>query len=151
MTNQQARADPFDLKRFVDAQQPVYATALAELQQGRKRTHWMWFVFPQVDGLGVSSMAQHYAIKSAAEASAYLDHPVLGLRLFECTETVLGHSRRSAHDILGSPDDLKFCSSMTLFAKVSDSPVFPAALERFFDSKPDQKTLAILATWRSSR
>jgi uncharacterized protein (DUF1810 family) len=146
MTNQ-PKSEPFDLDRFVSAQRPVYEAVLAELRQGRKQTHWIWFVFPQVDGLGSSSTARHYAIKSRAEAAAYLAHPVLGVRLLECTETVLAHSRRSAHDIFGSPDDLKFCSSMTLFERAGGSPGFGRALDQFFGGERDSKTLAIFNNW----
>jgi uncharacterized protein (DUF1810 family) len=146
MTNK-PKNEPFDLDRFVSAQQPVYEAVLAELQQGRKQTHWIWFVFPQVDGLGSSSTARHYAIKSRAEAVAYLAHPLLGVRLLECTETVLAHSRKSAHEIFGSPDDLKFCSSMTLFERARGGPAFGRALDLFFGGKRDAKTLAIFNDW----
>ena len=124
--------DGFDLQRFVDAQNAVYGTVVRELEEGRKRSHWMWFIFPQVEGLGSSPMAQRYAIGSRQEAEAYLQHPVLGERLTECTLLMLRHEGRSAHAILGSPDDLKFQSSMTLFADVSEkgSP-FERALEGF--------------------
>jgi uncharacterized protein (DUF1810 family) len=110
--------DDFNLQRFVQAQQPVYAAALAELKGGRKQSHWMWFVFPQVAGLGRSTMAKHYAIRSRNQAVAYLGSPLLGTRLAECTRAVLDVEGRSAHDIFGSPDDLKFRSSMTLFDTV---------------------------------
>ena len=110
-------SDPHDLQRFVDAQQPVFDQVRAELQAGRKRTHWMWFVFPQIAGLGHSAMAQHYAISSRAEAEAYLAHPVLGARLRELTRIVNGLQDRSAAQIFGYPDDMKFHSSMTLFAR----------------------------------
>ncbi len=124
-------ADPFRLQRFVAAQQPVYATVVAELRAGRKRTHWMWFVFPQLEGLGHSAMAQRYAISSLDEAVAYLAHPILGPRLRECAAIVAGIADRSIEDIFGHPDDLKFRSSMTLFASVApDDPIFAAWLER---------------------
>ena len=122
----------FDLERFVQAQEPVYATVLAELRAGHKRSHWMWFIFPQLRGLGYSAMAYEYGIASRAEAVAYLEHPVLGARLWECTRSVNAVEGRSAHDIFGSPDDLKFCSSMTLFAGVTtDNAEFLEALARF--------------------
>jgi uncharacterized protein (DUF1810 family) len=143
------RKPSFDLQRFVHAQRPVYATALAELEAGRKRSHWMWFIFPQAEGLGHSEMAQRYAIGSLEEAVAYLAHPLLGLRLVECTQAVLGHSERSAHDIFGAPDDVKFRSSMTLFAETDrgGSP-YREALERFFGGECDPNTDRILAGWR---
>ena len=115
--------DPFDLQRFLDAQHPLYDNVIAELCDGRKRTHWIWFIFPQVEGLGLSWMSQHYAIHSRAEAVAYLTHALLGARLVECTESVLQHADKSAHDIFGSPDDLKFHSSMTLFDAVGAEAV----------------------------
>ena len=110
----------FDLERFVTAQAPVFATVLNELKAGRKRSHWMWFVFPQLRGLGQSAMATRYGIGSLAEAQAYLAHPLLGPRLMECTRTVLAIEGRSLHAIFGSPDDLKFCSSMTLFSLAAE-------------------------------
>ena len=136
--------DPFDLDRFVQAQTGVHAEALAELRAGRKRTHWMWFVFPQIAGLGHSAMAQHYAIRSADEARAYLAHPVLGPRLIECAEALLAHEGRSARDILGTPDDLKLRSSATLFAQIAapDSP-FHRMLLAFFDGRPDDRTVEL--------
>lgn len=112
----------YDLDRFVTAQATTYTTALAELHAGRKRTHWMWFIFPQMRGLGVSEMSHRYGITSLDEARAYLAHPVLGPRLRACTEAVLGHPDRSLHEMFGSPDDLKFCSSMTLFAEADGTP-----------------------------
>ena len=137
--------DPHDLQRFVEAQDPVLDDVKRELRSGRKRTHWMWFVFPQMEGLGRSQMAQRYAIASREEAEAYLKHPVLGPRLRECTEIVNGLEGRSANDIFGSPDDLKFRSSMTLFDAVADDPTpFRTALERYYDSEPDTKTLELL-------
>ena len=137
--------DPYDLQRFVDAQDPVIEQVKDELRSGRKRTHWMWFVFPQFAGLGRSEMAQKYAISSQEEAEAYLDHPILGPRLRECTGLVNAVDGRSANDIFGSPDDLKFRSSMTLFAAVADDPTpFNMALERYYDNDRDQKTLELL-------
>jgi len=135
----------FDLMRFVDAQAPVYARVIGELRDGKKLSHWMWYVFPQVAGLGFSIMSQRFAIGSRAEATAYLEHPLLGPRLIECTEAMLSHTDRSAHAILGSPDDMKFKSSMTLFEAVSKkgSP-FSRALSQFFDDERDEKTIALL-------
>jgi uncharacterized protein (DUF1810 family) len=137
--------DPFDLERFVRAQDPVYGDIQEELTRGRKQSHWMWFVFPQVAGLGFSAMSQRYAIASRAEASAYLAHPILGPRLIECTRLVLAVEGRTINAILGAPDDAKFRSSMTLFDAVSDEPVFDEALARYFSGDRDQATLDILA------
>ncbi|MEE7461278.1 MULTISPECIES: DUF1810 domain-containing protein [Methylobacterium] len=138
-------SDTYDLGRFVAAQEGVYGRALAELQAGDKRSHWMWFIFPQIAGLGASPMAQRYAIGSLAEAQAYAAHPVLGARLRACTAAVNAVAGRSAHAIFGSPDDLKFRSSMTLFARaVPGEPVFADALARYFDGVPDPRTLAKL-------
>ena len=137
--------DPFDLARFVTAQADDYVAALAEVRAGRKRSHWMWYVFPQIDGLGFSSMSQRYAIKSAAEAAAYLAHPVLGPRLVEIGEAAVAVEGKSAHDIFGSPDDVKLKSSATLFAVVSPAgSVFHRLLVRFFDGVPDPRTLRLL-------
>jgi uncharacterized protein (DUF1810 family) len=137
--------DPFDLQRFVDAQAPVYDRVLLELREGRKRSHWMWFVFPQIAGLGSSPMAQRYAIASRAEAAAYLAHPLLGPRLRECARLVTATEGRSIHDILGSPDDMKFHSSMTLFAEAAPADAdFSAALDKYFGGKRDPATLARL-------
>ncbi len=137
--------DGFDLERFVAAQNPVYRAVLEELRAGRKRTHWMWFVFPQVAGLGSSEMARRFAIASRAEARAYLAHPLLGPRLTGCTQLTLAHKDRTAHDIFGSPDDLKFRSSLTLFANAApDATVFAEALERFFAGRPYERTLWLL-------
>lgn len=132
----------FDLYRFVEAQERVYAEALAELRAGRKQSHWMWFIFPQFDGLGTSAMSQRYAIRSLEEARAYLRHPVLGPRIAECTDAVNAHEERTAHEIFGSPDDRKFRSSMTLFelAAGPDSP-FSAALEKYFSGERDGRTI----------
>jgi len=137
--------DPFDLKRFVQAQDPVYRDVHGELARGRKQTHWMWFVFPQVAGLGLSAMSQRYAIGSRAEAEAYLAHPILGGRLSECTRLVLAVQGRTINTILGAPDDAKFRSSMTLFAEVSDEPIFAEALARYFAGERDEATLEILS------
>jgi uncharacterized protein (DUF1810 family) len=134
--------DPFDLERFVRAQAPVIAQAGAELRGGRKHSHWMWFVFPQIAGLGHSEMACRYAISSRAEARAYLRHPVLGPRLRECTNWVLHVPGRSAREIFGTPDDLKFRSCLTLFAAVApEEPLFRAALDAYFGGQPDPLTL----------
>lgn len=135
----------FDLERFVEAQQGVYDSALAELRAGHKRSHWMWFVFPQVEGLGSSAMAQKYAIRSSDEAAAYLAHPLLGSRLRECATAILGHDGVDIGAILPYPDNLKFHASMTLFADVApDEAVFQACLDRFFDGRADPATLARL-------
>ncbi|MDQ0318790.1 uncharacterized protein (DUF1810 family) [Pararhizobium capsulatum DSM 1112] len=137
-----------NLQCFVDAQAPVYDAALGELRAGHKTTHWMWFIFPQIAGLGHSSMAQRYAISGLEEAKAYLSHPLLGQRLRECTEAVCATSGRSAHEIFGSPDDMKFRSSMTLFAIAApQESIFGTAIERFFDSE-DSATLDRLAAER---
>ncbi|MFK4507905.1 DUF1810 domain-containing protein [Bradyrhizobium daqingense] len=138
--------DPFDLDRFVRAQDPVYRDVQGELARGRKQTHWMWFIFPQVAGLGFSAMSQRYAIGSRAKARAYLAHPVLGRRLTECTGLVLAVQGRTINAILGAPDDAKFRSSMTLFGAASDEPIFEEALARYFAGEPDRATLDILAT-----
>ncbi|MCK0174090.1 MULTISPECIES: DUF1810 domain-containing protein [Mycobacteriaceae] len=133
--------DPFDLQRFRDAQDPVYETVLTELREGRKRSHWMWFVFPQLRGLGHSPTAVHYGIGSRAEAQAYLADPVLGGRLRECTGLVLAVEGRSAGEIFGSPDDLKLRSSMTLFARCAeDGGRFRAVLDKFYDGAEDPVT-----------
>jgi len=137
--------DTYDLQRFVDAQEAVYGNVIAELRQGRKRSHWMWFIFPQIAGLGFSAMAQHYAIASRAETVAYLAHDVLGPRLAECTRLVLDVAGKPILDILGSPDDMKFRSSMTLFGEVSDDPVFSSAIAKYYRDGKDQATLDILA------
>ena len=142
MTNS---TDPYNLQRFIEAQGPVIEEVKRELRAGRKRSHWMWFVFPQMEGLGRSQMAQRYAISSREEAEAYLAHSILGPRLRECTEIVNAVEGRSANDIFGSPDDLKFRSSMTLFERVADdSTPFRTALERYYDTEPDPKTLELL-------
>lgn len=131
-----------NLDRFVEAQAPVYTRALAELTAGRKQSHWMWFVFPQLSGLGRSPMAQHYALHSREEARSYLAHPLLGARLKECTRAVLGVTGKTAHEIFDTPDDLKFHSSMTLFAHAApDEQLFHAALEKYFGGVEDPLTL----------
>lgn len=138
--------DPFNLNRFVSAQQAIYQQALAELKKGQKRTHWMWFVFPQIDGLGHSPTTKYYAIKSLAEARHYLNHPVLGSRLLECSEAVLAIRGRSASEIFGYPDDLKLRSSMTLFAHVAEpDTVFAKVLEKYYDGEHDVRTRQLIA------
>jgi uncharacterized protein (DUF1810 family) len=138
--------DPFKLSRFVEAQSGDYDRALAEIRNGRKRSHWMWYVFPQVAGLGFSGMSRRYAISSREEARAYLGHPLLGPRLEACFEAVLGVQGRTAHAIFGSPDDLKLRSSATLFAAVSEpGSVFQQVIDRYFDGEADGRTLELLA------
>ena len=138
-------ADPFNLQRFVEAQAGAYGAALAELRAGRKQSHWMWFVFPQIAGLGSSPTARRSAIASLEEARAYLAHPVLGPRLADCTAAVLGVQGRTAHEIFGSPDDMKFRSSMTLFALADPgAPAFGTALEGYFEGRRDRRTLDLL-------
>ncbi len=137
--------DPFDLNRFVRAQAAVYSTALAELNAGSKRSHWMWFIFPQIDGLGHSETTKRYAIKSLAEARAYLTHPVLGARLVACTEALLAFEGRSARQIFGRPDDMKLQSSMTLFAAISPAASgFSMVLDRYFGGTRDGRTVELL-------
>jgi uncharacterized protein (DUF1810 family) len=138
-------SDPFDLKRFVDAQAPVYRSVVEELRGGRKRSHWMWFVFPQLRGLGNSPLAVRYGISSLEEARAYLRHDLLGPRLHECTRLVNQVQGRSIAEIFGSPDDLKLCSSMTLFAHATDdNQDFVALLGNYYDGLQDQLTLTRL-------
>lgn len=145
-------ADPFDLRRFTDAQDRVYDTVLAELRNGAKRSHWIWFVFPQLRGLGRSSTAQRYGVSSLAEARAYLAHPVLGLRLRECTGLVAAIDGRSVDEIFGWPDNLKVRSSMTLFARATDDPEiqaeFRAVLDKFYGGEEDPATVELLNTAR---
>jgi len=137
--------DPFGLSRFISAQEEVYNEVLAELKSGLKRTHWMWFIFPQIDGLGLSPTTQYYAIKSIEEARKYLKHPILGSRLIECTEAVLSIKGRTVSQIFGYPDDFKLKSSMTLFAFVSDpDSVFVRVLDKYFQGERDIKTLQLL-------
>lgn len=137
--------DQFNLERFVQAQNDVYDNVLLELRNGRKRSHWMWFIFPQIEGLGFSPISQLYSIKSLAEATAYLSHPILGPRLVECAETVLAAEGRSAHEMFGSPDDMKLKSCATLFARVSSpgSP-FHKILDRYYSGARDTRTLDLL-------
>ena len=137
--------DPHPLSRFLTAQADVYETALAELRRGRKETHWMWFIFPQLAGLGSSEMAQRYALRGRDEAAAYLAHPILGPRLEECARVILEVPGKSALEILGSPDDLKLKSCATLFREVAESRSrFADILDRFFSGEPDSRTLALL-------
>ena len=144
--------DPYNLNRFMEAQKDDYEQALAEIRGGRKRSHWMWYIFPQLDGLGFSSTSKRYSIKSIAEAEAYLAHPVLGPRLIECAEAVLGVEGRSALEIFGSPDDLKLRSCATLFASVSPAgSVFDRLLDKYFEGQRDEKTLDLLGTAANPR
>ena len=137
--------DPWSLSRFVEAQAPVYERVCNELAAGRKQSHWMWFVFPQLKALGRSHTAQHYGIADAQEAKAYWQHPLLGPRLVQCAELVLAVPNRTAHDIFGSPDDLKLRSSMTLFAAVApEAKAFQAVIERYYDGRPDAATVDLL-------
>jgi uncharacterized protein (DUF1810 family) len=139
-------ADPYDLERFVQAQRYDYEQALSEVKRGRKRSHWIWYIFPQIEGLGFSSMCRRYSIKSVAEARAYLAHPLLGPRLIECAEAALGVEGRSAHEIFGSPDDMKLRSCATLFAYVSPAgSVFERVLDKYFHGEPDRQSLRLLS------
>jgi uncharacterized protein (DUF1810 family) len=143
--------DRFELRRFVKAQNIVYAQVLEELAAGRKASHWMWFVFPQIAGLGASAMSQRYAISGLEEAKAYLDDPILGGRLRECAGFVCRHADRSARDIMGSPDDLKLQASATLFDRAGGGEVFAELLRLFFDGKPHAETLRLLAVAQPSK
>ena len=139
------RSDPYDLNRFISAQEGIYDRILAELRGGLKRSHWMWYIFPQIDGLGHSLTTRHYAVKSVEEARRYLGHPVLGARLVECAEAVLAVQGRSVSDIFGYPDDMKLQSSMTLFALVAGPrSVFERVLEKYYQGKRDARTLQIV-------
>jgi uncharacterized protein (DUF1810 family) len=145
-----AASAPFVLNRIVSAQAPVYGQALAELRGGSKRTHWMWFIFPQIRGLGHSSTSEYYAIQSLEEAGAYLQHAVLGPRLLECAEALLSVQGRTASAIMGYPDDLKLRSCMTLFERVAGpGSVFSRVLERYYAGGRDERTLPLLETTRS--
>jgi uncharacterized protein (DUF1810 family) len=152
MANAQSRddtADALDLNRFVEAQRDDYDQALSEVRSGRKTSHWMWYIFPQYDGLGFSSMSRRYAIKSPAEAEAYLKHPILGPRLVECCEAALGIEGRSALEVFGSPDDMKLRSCATLFAAVSPAgSVFERVLDKFFGAARDENTLRFMGIAR---
>ena len=132
------------LERFLSAQERDYEIAISEIRSGRKQSHWMWYIFPQIQGLGYSSMAQFYAIKDREEAVAYLKHPVLGKRLVEISEALLNLRENDARKVMGYPDDLKLKSSMTLFYAISDKEIFRAVLEKFFDGELDKKTLDII-------
>jgi uncharacterized protein (DUF1810 family) len=136
--------DSFDLQRFVDAQEPVYRKVVEELSRAREQTHWMWFIFPQIAGLGFSALAQRFAIGSRAEATAYLEHDLLGSRLVECTRLVMAASENTITEILGSPDDMKFRSCMTLFDAVSKQEIFAQAIAAFYPDGQDRATLEIL-------
>ena len=139
------RDDPFDLGRFISAQERIYDSVLMELRSGQKRTHWMWFIFPQIDELAHSTTSKYYAIKSIEEARQYLNHPFLGRRLLECAETVLAVEGRSVSEIFGYPGDLKLESSMTLFAYVADpGSVFVRVLDKYFHGEQDVRTLDLL-------
>jgi len=139
-------ADPYNLQRFLDAQRDAYETALAELCAGDKRSHWMWFIFPQLGGLGRSPTAQYYGLASLDEARAYLDHPQLGARLRQCVEAILPwHKQLRAEQILGAVDALKLRSSLTLFDQVEENALFAAGLHGFFNGQRDERTLALLA------
>jgi len=144
--------DPFNLNRFTSAQAEVYADALAELRSGRKRTHWMWFIFPQIEGLGQSATTQFYAIKSLDEARQYLAHPVLGARLLECAEAVYAIQGRSISEIFDFPDDLKLKSCMTLFACIAGpGSVFARLLDKYFHGGRDEKTLHLLEEFKDGQ
>jgi uncharacterized protein (DUF1810 family) len=146
-SDSRATNDPYDLGRFLRAQEGDYHQALSEIMSGRKRSHWMWYIFPQFDGLAISSTSKLYSIKSIDEARAYLAHPVLGPRLLKCAEAVVGVDNRSATEIFGSPDDLKLRSCATLFASVSPpDSVFDRILEKYFSGERDGKTLRLLDT-----
>jgi len=133
------------LQRFIDAQQSDYETALSEIKRGRKQSHWMWYIFPQIQGLGFSTTSKLYAIKNLKEAQAYLNHPLLGKRLKEITDGLINLPSNDAHEIFGSPDDVKLKSSMTLFASLPDAdPIFESALKKFFKGEKDAKTLSII-------
>lgn len=137
--------DPYNLQRFVNAQNPVIDSVCAELRQGRKRSHWMWFIFPQIKGLGQSGLAMEFGISSLDEASAYLQHPVLGKRLCECSRLVAAAEGRTIEEIFGYPDDMKYRSSMTLFSRAANADeIFNACLQKYFNGKPDPATLAFL-------
>jgi uncharacterized protein (DUF1810 family) len=145
MVNEKGADDGFDLNRFVQAQEEVYPQALSEIKRGQKRSHWMWFIFPQIDGLGSSSTAKFYAIKSKDEAKAYLNHPLLGKRLLECSEVLSRIEGKSAEEIFGYPDDLKLRSCMTLFACVSEpDSIFSRVLDQYYGSQPDARTRELL-------
>jgi len=144
--------DPYDLNRFLRAQANDYVQALSEIQSGRKRSHWIWYIFPQIDGLGFSSTSKHYAIKSLAEAKAYLAHPILGPRLIECAKAAVRIEGRSATEVFGFPDDMKVRSCATLFACVSpQGSVFDGLLAKYYQNERDGKTLQLLGITPESR
>jgi uncharacterized protein (DUF1810 family) len=142
--------DPFDLERFVQAQEPDFSQALSEIKSGRKSSHWMWYIFPQIEGLGSSWTSRRYSVKSVEEAKAYLSHPVLGPRLVECAKAVVDVQGRSALEIFGSPDDLKLRSCATLFASVSsEGSVFREIIDKYFGGQPDERTLRLIGKPRT--
>lgn len=134
----------YDLDRFITAQEHSYKQALSEIKSGRKRSHWMWYIFPQIKGLGMTSTAHHYGIDGIEEAKAYIEHPILGARLIEISEALLSQEFENPEKILGYPDNLKCCSCMTLFELVSDNPVFGNVLDKFYAGKRDKRTLELL-------
>ena len=136
--------DLFDLNRFISAQDQVYDRVLKELKNGRKRSHWIWYIFPQIDGLAPSTTSKYYAIKSRAEAIAYLNHPILGARLRECADTILAIEEKTVSEIFGYPDDLKLKSSMTLFSDVTTDFIFIRVLDKYFQGERDDNTLQLL-------
>jgi uncharacterized protein (DUF1810 family) len=147
MTAHNPASDPYDLNRFIEAQEDCYELALAEIKNGEKRSHWMWFIFPQYDGLAFSSISKHYAIKSLTEAEAYLRHPILGPRLLECAEAVLAVKGRTVHEIFGSPDDLKLKSCATLFACVAGAgSVFERVLDACYQGRRDERTIELVGS-----
>ena len=136
----------YNLERFIDAQEASYEIALSEIKSGRKKSHWMWYIFPQVQGLGFSETSKFYAIKDIGEAKAFLEHPILGERLVRICNALLHLESDNAHNIFGSPDDLKLRSSMTLFSSLNINPVFQKLLEKFFNGIKDDKTLQIIGS-----
>lgn len=141
----EASLSKFDLDRFVTAQESCYDTVMSELKAGDKRSHWMWFVFPQIDGLGTSATARHYAIKSMAEAKAYLSHPLLGIRLQECVALLLQINGKTAYQILSTPDDMKLQSCLSLFSLASpEEPSFKEALAKYYEGEMDVRTIQLL-------
>ena len=142
-----SKTDVYKLERFTDAQELIYSNVVAELSTGKKQSHWMWFIFPQIQGLGFSSISKYYALASLSEALAYLRHPVLGVRLLECVSLVMDSKHLSASCIFGHPDDLKFHSSLTLFSRLgSHAAIFNGALKAFYQGKADARTISIIST-----